>query len=385
MMHTQTAETEKLKVFVDAADLRDGFLKTPFLYPLTGLPDWSDFSEGPMKRHVFDAYAQEGGKYLQLSSLQDCDYIVFPYDYQYSFTKPAVKERLAAYAQYEAQSGKPVLLFYPSDPEVNRYLHDIPFRNPLVFATSIFRSSQPAFVHPQPAFIKDPLADYGHAVVPRAKGPQAVVGFCGFATPLGVPWGKYRLQEEVRLLLYRLNLLKVFGVDGFHAPRVIALKNLMGSKRVRQNLILRSHSAFHSDKGILAKQADKKYVENFKREYFDNIVNSDYIVCGRGNGNFSYRLYETLALGRIPIFIDTDAALPLQDRIDWKKYCVWIDENQLPAIDRIVADFHNRLDEKQFEQLQRDCRRLWEEYLRPEGYFREVVRDLVRRLAPAYG
>jgi hypothetical protein len=125
-------------------------------------------------------------------------------------------------------------------------------------------------------------------------------------------------------------------------------------------------------------------VENFKREYFDNIVNSDYVVCGRGNGNFSYRLYETLALGRIPIFIDTDAALPLQDRIDWKKYCVWIDESQLSAIDRIVADFHNGLSDKQFEQLQRDCRRLWEEYLRPEGYFREVVRDLVRRLAPAY-
>jgi len=380
----QAQTTEKVKVFVDAADFSEKPLKAAFLHPLVGLPDWSGFAEGPIKEHVFDNYTQEGKQYLALAGLADCDYIAFPYNYQSVLGNAALKERLNAYVEFERQSGKPVLVFYPADPEVNRLLEGIPFKNPVIFASSIFRSKQPGHVHSMPTFIKDPLSDYGNRLALRTKAAKAVVGFCGFATPLNVPWGKYRLQEEVRLLLYRLNLVGVLGIDGFHAPRVLALKKLLRSDLVTPNFILRSHSAFHSEKGLFAKQADKNYLETFRREYFDNIVNSDYVVCGRGNGNFSYRLYETLALGRIPIFIDTDAALPFQDRIDWQKYCVWVGENRIRSIGRTVSDFHNQLDNKRFEQLQRDCRRLWEDYLRPEGYFREVVRELARKAAPVY-
>ncbi|CAA9286439.1 MAG: hypothetical protein AVDCRST_MAG56-4173 [uncultured Cytophagales bacterium] len=381
-MQAQTAD--KVKVFVDAADFSEKPLKAAFLHPLVGLPDWSGFAEGSIKEHVFDNYTEEGKQYLALAELAECDYIAFPYNYQAVFNNPFVKERLEAYVEFERQSGKPVLLFYPYDPEINRLLDQIPFKNPVIFASSIFRSTQPGNVQSMPTFIKDPLSDYGNHLALRPKREKAVVGFCGFATPLNVPWGKYRLQEEIRLLLYQMKLVGVLGIDSFHAPRVLALKKLLHSDRVEPNFILRSHSAFHSEKGLFSKQADKNYLETFRREYFDNIVNSDYVVCGRGNGNFSYRLYETLALGRIPIFIDTDAALPFQDRIDWHKYCVWVGENRIRAIGRTVSDFHNRLDAKQFEQLQRDCRRLWEDYLRPEGYFREVARELAEKAVPAY-
>ena len=45
-------------------------------------------------------------------------------------------------------------------------------------------------------------------------------------------------------------------------------------------------------------------------EFVNNILGSDYTVCMRGGGNFSVRFYETLSLGRIPVFIDTDCLLP---------------------------------------------------------------------------
>lgn len=374
MMHTQTAE--KLKVFVDAADFLERPLKTPFLYPLSGMPDWSEFAEGPIKKGVFDGYVQGGKNLLQLTRLEDCDYIVFPYDYHCSFYDPFVAARLQVYAQYEQDSGKPVLLFYPPDPEVNRFLKDIPFKNSIVFANSIFRSSQPTYLHNQPTFINDPLADYGHNLSVRVKGEKAVVGFCGFAAPLGIPWSKYRVQEEVRLLLYRLNLLNVLKIDGFHAPRVLALQKLVGSRLIAPNFILREHSAFHASKGLMAENVEQEYVDKFRQQYFDNIIGSDYILCARGNGNFSFRLYETLALGRIPVFIDTDCALPLENLIDWQKYCVWVDEKQIGRVDRIVKEFHDRLNAQQFEQLQRDCRHLWEEYLRPEGFFSRLVEEM---------
>jgi len=46
----------------------------------------------------------------------------------------------------------------------------------------------------------------------------------------------------------------------------------------------------------------------------------------------SYRLYEALCCGRIPVFIDTDCVLPYDFMIDWKKYFVWVDQSELPLI-----------------------------------------------------
>lgn len=60
-------------------------------------------------------------------------------------------------------------------------------------------------------------------------------------------------------------------------------------------------------------------------------MGSDYVLCARG-GDFSYRLYETLSYGRIPVFVDTDCVLPYDSEIKWKDYCVWVDEKEVNRI-----------------------------------------------------
>ena len=106
-----------------------------------------------------------------------------------------------------------------------------------------------------------------------------------------------------------------------------------------------------------------------RREYVQNMVDSDYVLCARGGGNFSYRLYETLSCGRIPVFVDTDCVLPLESAIDWKGTCVWVDESDLNEIGSRVAAFHAALTPAEFADRQRACRRLWETHLSPQGFF----------------
>ena len=53
-------------------------------------------------------------------------------------------------------------------------------------------------------------------------------------------------------------------------------------------------------------------------EFIRNILSSDYTLCFRGSGNYSLRFYETLCLGRIPLFINTDCKLPFEDEINWR-------------------------------------------------------------------
>jgi hypothetical protein len=106
------------------------------------------------------------------------------------------------------------------------------------------------------------------------------------------------------------------------------------------------------------------------------MMDSDYVLCSRGFGNYSYRLYESLACGRIPVFVDTDCVLPYDFVIDWKRYCVWVDQSDLDSIPDRVAEFHDDLSPQQFEDLQLECRRLWEKWLAPEGFFAQFARHL---------
>ena len=121
---------------------------------------------------------------------------------------------------------------------------------------------------------------------------------------------------------------------------------------------------------------DTTRMKHLRREYFRNIIDTDYTLCVRGAGNFSYRLYETLSCGRIPVFVDTDCVLPYDSVVDWKKYCVYIDESEIGQIGEKVADFHASLSPADFEELQRSCRKFWEDYISPEGFFRNFHRHL---------
>ena len=85
-------------------------------------------------------------------------------------------------------------------------------------------------------------------------------------------------------------------------------------------------------------------------------------------GEFSYRLYEILAAGRIPIFVNTRCVLPFEDEIVWRQHCVWIEENQISRAGEILAEFHSGLSAERFGAIQGANRRLWESRLSAIGF-----------------
>ena len=64
---------------------------------------------------------------------------------------------------------------------------------------------------------------------------------------------------------------------------------------------------------------------------------SIFTLCPRGYGPTSFRLYESINLGSIPIYISDDFILPFQDKIDWEKLALLI---KLEDIDSI----HNKVE-----------------------------------------
>lgn len=192
----------------------------------------------------------------------------------------------------------------------------------------------------------------------RHKAQLPVIGFCGHAT-LGL---KKRIKEY--LIFFRENVRRFvkqpFRKDyeplfasAFH--RAGLLRSLESSNKVQCNFIYRNDYRA----GAITPEAKTKT----SLEYYENIRNTDYVLCVRGTGNFSVRLYETLMMGRIPIFVNTDCLLPFEDYIDWKSHVVWVDWKDRHRIAEKVYDFHNGLTEGAFKTLQLKNRQLWKETL----------------------
>jgi hypothetical protein len=81
--------------------------------------------------------------------------------------------------------------------------------------------------------------------------------------------------------------------------------------------------------------------EREKRDYVKHLERNTYIICPRGTENYSFRVYEALARGRIPVIIDTDVVLPKE--IVWDDVSIKVPYESLDKIyDIIVCDYESR-------------------------------------------
>lgn len=330
------------------------FLASPTTPHATILaPFWGTNPETPgdPDNGRFDRYARVGGSFLRLTSLSDCDVGVFPQNWESAGEQAG--ELAGRFAEACSDAGKSPVVFHGGDSTE-------PLRaDAVVFRTSLLRSQRRSNEFAMPAWSEDFLASRLDGKLSlRRKRARPAVGFCGNPMadrPASALRGRIRRVVGGRRPGFRE------GLAGDH-PRTRALRALNGDRRLDPNFVLRD--GFWG--GAIEVGAS---LAPARAEYVENMLESDYVLCARGIGNFSYRLYETLCMGRIPIFVDTDSVLPLEFDIDWRDYCVWVDEAEIDRIGERVLEFHESLDERGFEELQHACRRLWETRISPEGFF----------------
>jgi hypothetical protein len=117
-------------------------------------------------------------------------------------------------------------------------------------------------------------------------------------------------------------------------------------------------------------------------EYVQSMFGNGYSLCIRGAGNWSYRFFETLSAGRIPLLIDTDSALPLEDSIDWSRHLCRIPLRHLHHAGELLFEFHRGLGQQGFEQIQKRNRALWLETLAPKQFFTQAMLQAARKSGP---
>ena len=317
-------------------------------------PFWKDFPFTAEERER--VYGKQVRHYALVDSPEQADIAVLPMHWVYYYQTGTLAQAIG-FVESVKKLGKPVITENGGD-----YSVPVPVDGVYLFQANCYQSRRRHLEYALPVFIRDLLQELGDneiAIRPWQQIP--VVGFCGQAhDPL---WRKAVKPFSIA----QRNLKFHFKVSNYepHALypptflRSRALSLLERRGEVKTNFVKRTYY----------RGGNEKSKQQLRREFLENIRNTDYTLCVRGTGNFSQRLYEVLAMGRIPIFIDTDSILPYEGVIDWKQYCVWVEPHELDNLPQKVIDFHKQFDGRTFAGLQRRCRKLWEERLSFSGFF----------------
>ncbi len=344
---------------------------TPILFPFWGAP-----AEDPRMPEAgrYARFLSEANRYLELVPLERADAAILPFDWSHAESTPALREEAFAYSARVRSAGRPLWIFFWADSE-----RPVPIDGAVVFRTSTRRSRRTPGERGMPSWSEDFLERYldGRPAT-RKKRERPTVGFCGHAPSFASRRHRWTetLRRGARLAIGRPPAPPHPG----DLLRSRALRALARSPLVDLNVRARDRFLGGAER---AGTVDYERMREVRREYVRNMVESDYVLCARGGGNFSYRFYETLSCGRIPIVVDSDGLLPFHEEIDWRRHGVWIDEAEVDRIGERVADFHRRISAAEFEALQTACRRLWEDRLSPHGFFRSLAEGGVTRAEAA--
>ncbi len=88
-------------------------------------------------------------------------------------------------------------------------------------------------------------------------------------------------------------------------------------------------------------------------EYRRLAAKSWFGLAPRGYGKTSFRLYEMLSMGVIPVYIYDDPWLPYQDQINWTDFCVLCPEQALSGLPKLLRSLSGTWRRKAVENGQR--------------------------------
>lgn len=322
-----------------------GYSYMPVLYPNWGVQ--------AKDTHLFfskKAFARFSKPFVEI--VDDpalADFMLVPHNF------PLVKKEkdyLDNFVRLSEKHGKKIIIFVYGDS-----IEKVDITNSIVFRTSCYGSEKWQNEIIMPPFVEDLAEDFYFN--PRAKmGSKPVIGFCGWVVGGGF---SQKVKQFAKKFLRLAGWRKIDTANGT-AFRNKIIKILKRSKLVETNFIERKTYSGHSSTISLPP-------EKARIEYIENMVGSDLALAVRGNGNFSFRFYEALSAGRVPLFVDTDCALPLEQYINYKDFCLFVDRRNIKKIGEAAADFYRNLDNEKFVLMQKEARKAFDNYLRSDKFF----------------
>lgn len=316
----------------------------------------------PYVRAASLQYQYSKNDFALVDRMQDADYVVLPYSYnRFKAVHPA---KVAMIIREAKHAGKQIIIDGSGDSE-----HPIAVPHSIILRISQYAYKRQPNEITIPATAEDLLMSYAKGALHlREKSAKPSVSFTG--------WARVSIKTRLKLLVKELPLSLVMFADAKRGAqhkgilfRARVLEALSRNPRIEPHFTLRASYSGHM-RTIQGAVADNR------REFVENLLDSDYALCVKGDANYSVRFYEALSLGRIPLFLDTACVLPLEDIINYRDFCVFADWRDTDRIGDILADFHAKLSPEQFINMQKKARDAYAQYLRMDAFSAHLAAKL---------
>jgi hypothetical protein len=134
-----------------------------------------------------------------------------------------------------------------------------------------------------------------------------------------------------------------------------------------RNLNIQNYYFRENSRGIFHFNAEDKKVELIK--FLKEIAKSKFIFCPRGVGSSSFRLYQTMMVGSVPIETGMND-YPFNNEVDWDDFCI---SGELKDIYSLIQK-SKQID---FEKYRKNGMQFWDKFCRHD--------ELKKRLEERYG
>ncbi len=290
-----------------------------------------------------------------VQSPEKADYFLMPHNY---FSVWKNKNYLNHNENFAKKYNKKIIIFAYGDRN-----SEVKIKNSIVLRTSQYKSQLRKNEIIIPPFVEDLGIVNGIVIKDFDKNRKPSIGFAGWVSCSNVvQWIKYKAKIFIQFLLLQVKKIHSPVVyQGLHFRRkVITILN--HSDLLETKFFLRHSYSGH-------KKTIQDNPEKIRREFIFAIKDSDLALAVKGDGNYSLRFFEILSLGRIPLFIDTDISLPLEDEIDYDAFVLRVDYEKIHDLPKIINRFWQRNTDQSFKEMQTNARQAFKYRLSTEAFY----------------
>jgi hypothetical protein len=301
------------------------------------------------------------------NDIKDADYILLPIDYSYLIKLPS-ENFINHYVKLSNEALKPLVITHFGDD-----FKDINIKNSIILRHSKYRNELKIN-----EFICPPLISSlkSEAIFnPISKNNNLSIGFVGHT------------YKDVNSILQ--NFFKVGKRDYLYTILGVFF---MKYKYLRSGIFFRQRAvnAFLADSEIFCDFNLRNYWGRgrpmwskglslkVRKEFIENIQRNLYNLSVKGAGNYSFRFFEILSAGRIPVLVDTLCALPYQDKIDYSEFCVIVDHENIKNISTVLKAWHSKKTPDEILKAQLKAMEIYETKLEFKVFMKEFFNNRIK-------
>jgi hypothetical protein len=104
----------------------------------------------------------------------------------------------------------------------------------------------------------------------------------------------------------------------------------------------------------------------YTARYIESLRDSAFVICPRGGGSSSFRLFETLMMGRVPVIVSDPWVAPVGP--DWVRFSLRVAESEVESIPQLLRDRS-----AEAGAMGKAAREAWQEWFAQDVIFQRVV------------